>query len=826
MDSGRFTSGSLPVRQARHSSSRRLGPMPKGRQNMLALAIGYALAGTVCLSSPALAAAALDDVAARDYAIPAGRLSDVLAQFAATAGVPLSFDPQMLVGLRSSGLSGRYTTYGGFTQLLAGSGCELVDTGGGHYSLLKAGELDETPTLAPVTVRGAALPDDITEGTGAYTAGAVTVGSKIPVSVREVPQTVSVITRQQIEDQNLSSIADTLAQAPGITVQNASTNNFTYYSRGFQLTTVQQDGVPLEYTDNQTYTPFDIAMYDHVEVLRGPSGLFTGAGSPSGTVNMVRKRPTDAFAVTGEIGAGSFDTRRGMIDVGGPLNTSHSVRGRFVAALQDNDYFYDVGHNRNALVYGTVDADIAPATKARAGITYQDNDATPFTGLPSYTNKKLLDVSRASFLGNVAWGRRPSQTLNPFVQIEHRFDNDWKLKLSDEYFHQDTDWLRTGAATGVDPATDSYSGINATFTQYSVAQNSTDLSLSGPWQLFGRTHELVVGLNRRDEDYHYAPGKAVYIPGTFSIYNTVYNVPEPTSFPAKTSSDTSTTQYGAYASGRFRISDPLTLILGGRLSRYDATTNTRYPAGVAPTKASANGVFTPYAALVYDLNKTLSAYGSYTSIFQPQSLTTYGGKLLDPIQGSQYELGLKGEYLDKQLEPSLAFFLINQTNTPQADLANPGYYLTSGGEIQSRGIDAQVTGRLSPGWNVTLGYTYDETKYIKDVSYQGQPYSTITPKNMLKVWSNYSFQAGLLRDLSVGAGLQAISSSGSNGIMQGGYATLGASIGYQINKHLHAGLNLNNLTNRKYYQTVAGYTLYNNVYGAPFNATFTLRCSF
>jgi outer membrane receptor for ferric coprogen and ferric-rhodotorulic acid len=797
------------------------------KANALAFAVGCALTSLTAAAvlAPGSAQAA-GSPASREYDIPAGQLGDVLAQFAATSKVLLSFDPQMLAGMRSSGLHGRYSVHDGFSRLLDGSGYELVDTGGGRYALRQAATASTVTTLAPVTVAGTALFDGSTEGTGAYTTQAVTIGSKIPVPVREIPQTVSVVTQQQIQDQNLNTISDTLLQTPGVTVVNTSTNNFTYYSRGFQLTTVQQDGVPLEYNNNQTYTPFDMAMYDHVEVLRGPSGLFTGSGQPSGTVNLVRKRPTSTFAMSGELSGGSFDFYRGMLDVGGPLNKSGSVRGRFVASSQDNNYFYDVAHNRNTMFYGTVEADVTPDTTVRLGMTYQDSNATPFIGLPAYTNKQLLDVPRSSFLGNVQWGRRPSTTVNPFIQIEHQLGNDWSLKVSNEYFHQDTDWLRAGAGTGVDPTTNTFSGLSSTFTQYKEAQNSTDVSLSGPLKILGRTHQLVFGLNRRNEDYYYAPGKPVTIPGTFSIYDSTYNAPEPASYSAKSITDTNTTQYGAYASGRFSLADPLTLVLGGRLSWYDSTIDTIYPAGKPRTKVSESAVFTPYAALVYDLSRTLSVYGSYTSIFQPQSLSTYDGSLLNPVKGEQYEVGLKGEFLDKKLETSLAFFLINQTNTPQSDLANPGFYLTSGGTIQSKGIDAQVTGQLSPGWNVTLGYTYNETKYTKDTAYQGQPYSTVTPKHIFKVWSSYDFQSAPLKGWSVGGGLYAVSSFGNNGFMQSGYATLNASIGYQISKHVHAGLNLNNLTNRKYYQTVGGYDQYNNVYGAPFSAILTLRASF
>ncbi|MGY3617991.1 TonB-dependent siderophore receptor [Bradyrhizobium sp. USDA 10063] len=353
---------------------------------------------------------------------------------------------------------------------------------------------------------------EVTEGTGDYTARAITVGSKIPVSPREVPQSVSVVSQQQIKEQNLVTLSDALQQTPGVTVVNNNTFMSTFFSRGFALTTVQQDGVPLEYANNQAYGPFDLAMYDSIQVLRGPSGLFTGAGQPSGTINLIRKRALSQFSVRGDVSVGSFDFYRGMLDVTGPLNKAATVRGRFVTSFQDNDYFYDTSHNRNALFYGTVEADLTPDTMLRVGASYQKNDAIPMGGLPAYSNGKLLDVPRSTFVG-AAWGKRPAETANPFFEFTHQFENDWKFRAAGDYFYQDTDWLRAYPTGPVNPLTNNFPGYYGVRTLYTDKQTSLDTSLSGPLHLFGRTHELVFGFNWRNEDYLYTPGATILIPG-------------------------------------------------------------------------------------------------------------------------------------------------------------------------------------------------------------------------------------------------------------------------------------------------------------------------
>lgn len=762
-------------------------------------------------------------VATATYDIPAQSLASALTAFGRQSGLQVVFDPRTTAGKSTGGVTGTLTATQALQQLLAGTGVSYRFTSPGSVTVTGSPAGSGALQLDPVRVQGEDRSNPtLTEGTGSYIPRAVTVGAGIPTPMREIPQTVSVITQQQIQEQNLVSLPEVLQQTPGITVLNPSTNNFTFYSRGFQLTTAQQDGVALEYTNNQSYAPLDMAMYDHVEVLRGPGGLFTGAGQPSGTVNLVRKRPQNQFTLIGEASVGSFNFYRGVVDVGGPVNASGTIRGRVVASVQDNNYFYDVAHNRNALIYGTVEADIMPDTLLRFGMSYQKNDSIPFVGLPAYTNGQTLNVPRSSALGAVSWGSRPNETLNPFVELTHRLDNGWNLRLAGTYFHSTTNWTRTAASAGVDPNTNTIPSLLATYTFYGEDQFSIDSSASGPISLFGRTHEVIVGVNWRNELYNYWPGASVSIPGPFNVYAPVYNVPQPSILSPRANTVTNTTQYGLYLSGRFSLTDPLKLILGGRLNWYNASTQQLYPTVQSPLFFGDAAEFTPYAALVYDVAGNISAYASYTSIYQPQSYLTYNGALLNPVTGIQYEAGLKGSFFGGQLDGSLAFFLISQRNTAQADALHPGYYLPSGGEVESRGVDVQLVGRLVPGWNLTAGYTYNPTSYVQDATYQGQPYSTFTPQHMFKLWTDYEFLDGPLKSWSVGGGVFAVSTFSSSNIYQYGYGTLSARIGYKINEHLEAALNLNNLTDAVYYQTVTS-PLYNNMYGAPFNAMFTLR---
>jgi outer membrane receptor for ferric coprogen and ferric-rhodotorulic acid len=679
--------------------------------------------------------------------------------------------------------------------------------------------------LDPIDIQAAVAADPtVSEGTGKYTVDAITVGSKVPTSSRRTPQTVSVVTRQRIEEQNLHTLSEALQATPGMTVLNNITGMSFIYSRGFALSSVQQDGVPLEYSNNQAYGPLDLAIYDHVEVLRGPGGLFTGAGQPSGTINMVRKRPRDHVAVEAAGTFGSFDFYRGMLDVTGPLDPAGTIRSRFVAAFQDNDYFFDTAHNRNLALYGTTEADLGSATRLRFGASYQRNEGVPTVGLPAYADGRLLDVPRNTFLG-ARWGKRPNDTINPFAEFTHAFDNGWKLRVASDYFRTETNWIRVAATSGVDPATGLFPAYSARQTRYVEDQVSLDSSLTGEVEAFGRTHRLLAGFNWRNEYYIYLPGSPIIIPGPFSAFLSSAAFAMPSYFPLQSRTDTRIENFGPYASARISLADPLSLVLGGRLTWYQASTQILYPKVQAPTYYGADGTFTPYAALVYDLTDELSAYASYTSIFQPQNLLTYEGRLLEPVEGEQFEVGLKQSLFDNRLEASAAAFWIDQKNTAQADNSHPGSYLPSGGEVESKGVDLQLTGALLPGWNVMAGYTFNPTRYVRDANYQGQAYSVVTPAHIFKLWTNYEIQEELLRGWSVGVGVNAVSRFGNNGYYQDGYATLGARLAYKLNEHVTASVNFDNITDMKYYQTV-GAAAYNNTYGEPFSFNFNVRAMF
>ncbi len=247
---------------------------------------------------------------------------------------------------------------------------------------------------------------------------ATAVGSKLPLAPREVPQTVTSVTRQRIEEQKLLTLEDALRQTPGVTVEPIDGNRLNFYARGFEITNLQYDGVPTT-LDDRIFVPPDLAMFERVEVLKGPAGLLNGMGGPGGAVNIVRKTPKKTLEGYGELSAGSWANYRGEGDVTGPLNESGSLRGRFVGAYQDRNGFQDWTTQERAMGYGSLAADLTPDTTLTAGAWYQRmsyKGAWNLPGAVSTVNGKT-QLSLLNLPARRRWGRSGIATSSPRKEV-------------------------------------------------------------------------------------------------------------------------------------------------------------------------------------------------------------------------------------------------------------------------------------------------------------------------------------------------------------------------------------------------------------------------
>jgi len=694
--------------------------------------------------------------------------------------------------------------------------------------------------LAPVLVQGQA--EGVTEGSGSYTAPSATVGGKLPLPMREIPQSVSVITRQRMEDQNLASLEDAMAQMPGITIDLAATAAIPqFYSRGFQIEYFQYDGVPMQ-TGGASWAQPDLLMFDHVELLRGAAGLFNGAGQPGGVINLVRKRPTRDLQFSGSASAGSWDNYRGELDLSAPLNDSGSVRGRVATAYEDRKYFYDVAQSQKQVYYGIVEADLGADTLLTLGGSYQKRDWLPYMmHQPRYADGGPLDRKRSTYLG-ADWNRWDFENTQVFAELRHRLSQDWTVQLNVNRAEETSKLKYAYVRGGVDRQTGLGPRLYGGGNQYRNQQLGIDLMVSGAFEALGRRHELVLGGNwydRRARAYNtYAlPGFATRPVDVFDFDPADY--PEPADPQWDSKSEVKTRQSGIYAMARLKVADPLTLVLGSRMSWWRTQTD-NLVTGAASPAVSEHGRMTPYAGLVYDIDPHWTAYASYADIFRVQSdLRTADDRALPPVVGANYEAGLKSEWLDGRLNTSLAVFRIIERNRAQRD---PDYPETgdccyeSSGKVRSQGVEAEVSGRLAPGWEVAAGYTFNTTRYLRDSSSQGASFRTFTPKHLFRLWTTYRLP-GEWNRWSVGGGvnlqsgiytesaMQGPVSGSAVRVSQGGYAIWNARIGYRMSDHVSLGLNVNNLFDKVYYQRLGNADM-GNAYGEPRSVMLNVRVKY
>ncbi|QLF93495.1 TonB-dependent siderophore receptor [Pseudomonas sp. ABC1] len=809
---------------------------PLARTPLAAAILGVTLALPLGLIAPLLGhdGQAHAETRMQTYSIPAGALGSALARFANEAGVVLSFDAALTNGRQSPGLQGRYSVEQGFSRLLAGTGLQALAGQGGNFSLVPAVEAGEALELSSVAISGK-VQGATTEGTGSYTTGAVSIGKSVQ-SLRETPQSVTVMTRQVMDDKNLNTLDQVLSKTPGLSFTQRNFGSHRYQSRGFDIDdeAYMMDGIPGQAYNMTGWMPTDMAIYDRVEVLRGAAGLLVGAGGPGGAINLVRKRPTaePQFSITTR--AGSWDNYRLDLDGSSRLNDAGTLRGRFVAAYEDKGSYLDGLDAKTPLLYGIVEADLTDDTTLTLSVRRQRTEIRGYTifNLPRYSNGQSLDISRSTSLTQ-DWNKHETELDEVFTELAHRLNDDWTLKTSLTHSEGGFDQALAYARGAVNPVTQAGSTFRSVeFRNTSANSSGIDSFLEGRFDAFGRSHQVTVGANwSKQEITEKRAPVSINVPiDIFDVDRHAFAKPARPAWSVI--SDYVDTRAGVYANTRLRLSEPLSLVLGARVSWYKYDFDNRFGSG--DYVARQHRQVTPFAGLIYDIDQNWSWYASYADIFKPQSnQRNVGGSFLDPAVGTNYETGIKGELLDKRLNLSLALFYIKREDVSVEDKANSGQCLSNdtwgtcyinGGIQRSKGFDVEASGEVLPGLEVLAGYTYNMT------SSAGNAAMTIdTPKHLARVSTSYTLPGNWSR-LTLGAGVSAQSGYVNETTLGDEYGSPGRAIldaraSWKLDEHWKVSLTGENLTDRKYYATAVG-TDRGNIFGDPRSYMLTLRGDF
>ena len=697
-----------------------------------------------------------------------------------------------------------------------------------------AAESSEAPVSGTIELGATEITNSqlgsVTEGSESYTTGAMSTATKLPLTMRETPQATTVITRQRMDDQGMTSINDVVKYAPGLFLsQSNGPGRQTYSARGFDIDNLMYDGIPSGYQGWTVGAQPNLAMFDRVEVVRGATGLVTGAGNPSAAINMVRKRPLAEQKVTLTGAAGRWDDYRGELDASSPLNASGTLRGRVVTSYRDANGFVDGAEEEHGLFYAITEADLSDDTTLSLGFSHQKDRTNYYWGASMVgLDGRHLDLPR-SYNPGTDWEDKDQEINTVFAELRQRLANDWKLQVNATYTEQNALFLGSYQSRW---ASDRSLQRTVYQAKHDENQAGVDVFASGPFEAFGRSHELVVGASKRVYDM----SSQDYDPYNYRFWPLGGGKPN---FVHTTTSREVTTQDGVYLTTRLSLAEPLKIILGGRLDWYDYDNRD----GEGDYKVTRN--VTRYAGLIYDLDDHHSAYVSYTDIFTPQSNKDASGSPIKPIVGKNYEIGVKGEYFDGALNASMAVFRVDQENraiavtgAALALCADQTNCSEASGQIRSQGIDLELQGALTPNWQLGASYTYARTHYLKDDAKpqnENQRVTSDTPEHLFKLTTSYRFQ-GPLEKLRVGGSVYWQSrmyndiglADGSNyRLQQGSYAVADLMAGYQVNEHLDLQLNANNIFDRTYYSAISSSWQYGgDVYGTPRNLTLTGKYTF
>ncbi|MCP1315557.1 ferric-rhodotorulic acid/ferric-coprogen receptor FhuE [Halomonas sp. 707D7] len=682
----------------------------------------------------------------------------------------------------------------------------------------------DVQALGTVTVTGANLYENI-----GYTRRSTTAGTGLTLTQRELPQAISIVTEQRIRDQDLGTIEDVLTNTTGISTRNVDSERVSFSSRGFRINSYQYDGIPTLNRDGRWYFGegrLNTAIYDRVEVIRGANGLTTGSGNPGASVNFVRKR-ADSREFEGSVSGtlGSWDKRGTTVDLATPLSASGDVRGRFIGGYEEGGAFLDREDKRRTFGYGVIDADVTDSTTVSLGFDYQDSHTSSPTwgGLPLWFDDGTpTDFSR-SFSVAPTWSYYDFESEKVFAELAHRFDNGWQARIVGTHEETDMDGkLAYPYVEGTLPNRVDGSGVFF-YTGWNRGHrevDSVDAQASGPFTLLGREHELVIGGSYSDQTNDY---ENTFIDGFEVADFNDWNGAAPNEGWAafEPSEASSTRQKAIYSAARFSLADPLSLIVGARYTEWKGMTEFR------SLDRQSKYEITPYGGLVFDFDDTYSAFASYTEIFEPQNYRDLGGSYLDPVQGKNYETGLKAAWFDGRLNGSFSVFRIEQDNVAAALPGLPGqretFYEAVEGVV-SEGFEVELSGAVTEDLDMTVGYSHFTAKSDED------NFNLNQPRSLFNLFASYTVPQ--TPELTLGGGLNWSSKLVADNLTtpagiptrfeEGSYTLANLFGRYRFTEDLSLQVNLKNLFDEKYYSNVGGY----GVYGEPRSISTTLRYDF
>lgn len=689
----------------------------------------------------------------------------------------------------------------------------------------KTTTVTENPQSTLEVVASPFNADGSTEGTGSYTSGPVSSATGLSLTAKDTPQAVSVITRQQMDDVNASSLKQALRWSAGVTESTIDADRSNFIYRGFRVDSYQYDGVP-GFFDPCDKTRVDASIFDRIEIVRGATGLLNGMGNPGATVNLIRKKASfvSPFA-TVALSTASWHNYRATLDAGNALNADGTIRFRLVAAGSHSQSFLDRYQDRSAMLYATAESDLTENTLLRVGADYQQNrpKSSNYGGaLPAawFADGSEINWNR-HFNSAPDWSAWNTTFNSQFVTLEHTFGNDWHGVVNytrSRWTHDN----RIGAIyqPSIEPQSWNVKDalVFSMWQQGYQQQHSLDIKLNGDFALLNRQHNFVIGSSaawRHNYKSNLPPAGYRHPLYTGSLLDWNGNIQQPEWAASGWGDDDRIRQTGIYSSVNFSVTGYWNMLLGARYNYFTKTS--------ANNLVNKSGKIIPFIGTVIKLTPDISAYASYTSIFNNQDLRDKNNQFLPPVEGVNKEIGIKSAFFDDQLTLSLSAFSIVQHHygVPDADHPPAIYSYHEGKGNSSKGVEIELSGQLAPDWNALFAMTH----YSSGI-YQERPQTSV-----ITLFTSYQLP-GILHHLLVGGGarwngrmyLTEKDTQGTEHLAeQRSWLLIDLMARYNFTPRTSLQLNLENVLDKKYYADITNGT---RNYGTPRNITLMLKHNF
>lgn len=637
--------------------------------------------------------------------------------------------------------------------------------------------------------------------------------TRTDTAIHETPQSISVVSRDVVEDLSATRLQDALDYAGGV----GRANNFggqgltTFTVRGFTTGEFYRNGFPI----NRGYPNMpDANTIERLEVLRGPATMLYGRGDPGGTFNIVSKQPLAERTVTLGSQLSDQGMRRGTLDASGPLDEEGRLAYRLNVIGEGGDTFRDHVETERYGIAPVVTWQVNDTTRLTFEGDFMRNNAPLDRGLTHYAGQRGT-ASRDTFFGEKDAGKLHNDNNMLQVRFEHMLNDDWTLAGGTQWLDGT---LQGNAVEGNGIAADGRTlGRNFNYRKLEWTDRDTQLNLTGHFSTGGFEHTLLTGIEYENYDYQSIIQRSAAGTGAYpiDIFDPVYGQPRPALTRTPTDDQENLKTFGVFVQDQVALTERLKLLAGARFERFEHEYESFVPQNPPGSRNwdVTDSAVTPRLGVIYDLTDTVAVYANTARSFKPNNGASREGGGFKPEEGKSYEMGIKWEALDRQLSVDAAVYQIEKRNVLTTDPVDSTFSVAAG-EVRSRGFDLNVAGNLTPQWRVIGGYAYVDAEVTKDVNIPSGTRLLNVPKNTFSLLNVYEFQDGGLKGLGLGLGAKYVDEragqTAANAFSMDSYTVVDLLGYYKVNERIRLNLDLKNLFDADYEEGAFG-----NVYAYP-----------